>query len=220
MALRSSNNEESKKLMLENDNLKTNGALVSIQPPSGWYVSTTSKLVHPDLPKETFFLFKDAAESKSVIGVYFSGIVLDDANAFARKEHIFSEPLSLKSGTEEAKKPVSETGPRRRITQLGHVIMRAVPHPVLSDEKYCLAAISTEFKDMKCVMFEFLNEDLGTKTVEYCIDVLGDGRVVYFLYYLAPINAFAEGIDHAVNTFKTSVWRTDFDPMVSLDVIS
>lgn len=219
MALLSSNNKESKKLMLENGILKTNGALVSIQPPTGLYASTTSKPVHPDLPKETFFLFKDAAESKSVIGVYFSGVVLDDANAFARKEHIFSEPLNLKSGTEEAKKPVSETGPRRRVTQLGHVIMRAAPHPVLSDEKYCLAAVSTDFKEMKCIMFEFLNEDFGTKTIEYCIDVLGDGRVVYFLYYIAPIDSFTAGIDDAVHTFQTSVWRKDFDPMAKLEAI-
>lgn len=57
------------------------------------------------------------------------------------------------------------------------------------------------------------------ESIEYCIDVQGDGRVVYFLYYLAPIDAFDAGVDDAVSTFQTSVWRTDFDPMTRLEAI-
>lgn len=219
MALLSSNNKESKKLMLENGILKTNGALVSIRPPDGWYASMTSTFVHPELPRETYFLFKESPDSKKVTGVYFAGEVLDDSDARFRQEHIFSQPLSFKAGSAEAKKFVAETGPLRTVTHLGHVIMQASPHPVPSDERYCLAAISTEFKELKCVMFEFLNEDLGTKTIEYCIDALGNARVLYFLYYRAPIDSFDAGVDDAVSTFQTSVWRTDFDPMTRLEAI-
>lgn len=44
--------------------------------------------------------------------------------------------------------------------------------------------------------------------------------VVYIIYYRAPIDVFAKHVDTAVEIFKTSVWRTDFDPTVNLDVVS
>jgi hypothetical protein len=108
-------------------------------------------------------------------------------------------------------------GALANISHMRNLLLAAGDHAVQSDEKYCRAIKSTEFNGMKSVIFEFENESTGTKTFEYCIDVLGNGQVVYALYYRAPIGSFADEIDTALNTFESSVWRKDFDPFVALE---
>lgn len=102
---------------------------------------------------------------------------------------------------------------------MAYLLVAAGTHAVQSDEKYCRAIKSTEFNGLKSVIYEFDNESLGTKAVEYCLDVLGNGRVVYSLYYRAAINSFSEEMDAALNAFQSSQWRKDFDPAIPLDVV-
>lgn len=137
-----------------------------------------------------------------------------------RKQDLFDKDFSMRASDIEAQSPSPISGPMSRISNLQDLILEAAPHPVQSTEKYCLGVKSTEFSGFKAVMFEFENPDQNSKTIEYCLDVFGDGKVVYIIYYRAPIDVFAEHVDTAVEIFKTSVWRTDFDPTVNLDVVN
>lgn len=218
MALLGNSRGTSKPITLNDGLLKTNGALVSIKVPSDWTASIYSKAIHPDLPKETSITLAKP-DTEVSIGIFFSGIVHDASDGRIRKRIVFDKDISMRASDNEAKQPAATEGALSRISRLQHVLLTAAPHPVMSNEKFCLGVNSTEFSGFKAVMFEFENPDLDSKTIEYCLDVFGDGKVVYMLYYLAPIDIFAKHVDMAVEIFKTSVWRTDFDPMVTLDVV-
>lgn len=219
MALLNDSSRTSKELSLKNGVLKTNGALVSIKVPDGWTGSKSSKTIQPTLPPETYFILRKAPDSKTSIGVFFSGIVLDDVEAGMRKSKIFDNELRLKAGSPEATRFMAQEGALSKVTELRNAIMSAAPHAVQSDEKYCLAVMSTDFNGLKSIIFEFQNEATGTKSIEYCIDVLGNGQVIYILYYRAAIDVFADDMDAVLNSFRSSVWRKDFDPTVPLDAV-
>ncbi len=220
MALLNDSSRTSKELSLENGVLKTNGALVSIKAPAGWTATKSSKTIQPAMLPETYFLFRKSPDSKTSIGVYFSGMVLDDVEASVRKRKIFDNELRLKAGSPEATRFIAEEGALSKITELRNIIMSAAPHAVQSEEKYCLAVKSTDFNGLKSIIFEFQNETTGYKSIEYCLDVLGNGQVVYILYYRAAIDSFADDMDTAINSFRSSVWRSDFDPNIALDVVT
>lgn len=219
MALPDNRNPTSRELSLEDNVLKTNGALVSIQAPPGWSASITSKKTQPGLPPETFFILSKSENSKTSIGIYFSGIIYDEVDGRLRKEQLFDTDLNMKAGSTEASRPVGGEGALAGISQICHALLAAGDHAVQFDEKHCRAVKSTQFNGMKSVIFEFENNRTGTKTFEYCIDILGNGQVVYSLYYRAAIDDFSEDIDTAIKTFQSSVWRKDFDPMLPLDAV-
>ena len=207
-----------KELSLPGGILKTNAALVSMQGPSEWPVSMSTKQIHPDYPPETFLIFNKGDDTKASIGVYFSGVVLDEGDARWRKKEIFDTEINLQAGTPEATRRMAETGMRAQETQLGNILLTIGDHAVMSKEKYCRAIKSSDFNGLKSVICEFENEDTGTRTIEYCIDVLGTGQVIYSLYYRSAIDSFSAEMDTAVAAFKSTVWRKDFDPMKPIEV--
>jgi hypothetical protein len=219
MALLDNKNPTTKQVALKNGVLQTNGALVSIDFPSGWSASQSSKSNGPGFPPETIFVLKNGEVPGVSIGLYFSGIVDKEIDGQIRKKDLFDKSINLKAGTPEARQLVGRGGANAKETQMQDLLFAAGRHIVDSDEKYCRAIKSTDFNGLKSVIFEFENDNAHAKTVEYCIDVLGTGRVIYILYYRAPIETFAENMDTAVSTFRSTVWRKDFDPMIPLDVV-
>lgn len=44
------------------------------------------------------------------------------------------------------------------------------------------------------------------------------GRILYSLFYTSSSELYAENLDTAVSALEASVWTTDFDPSLALDV--
>lgn len=219
MALLDNKLPTTSQLTLKNGLLKTNGALVSMSVPTGWSAHKSALTLVPGFPPETIFVLKNGEVQGVSIGLYFSGIVDEEIDGQIRKKDLFDKSINLKAGTPEARQLVVRGGAHAKETQMQDLLFAAGRHIVDSDEKYCRAIKSTDFNGLKSVIFEFENDNAHAKTVEYCIDVLGTGRVVYILYYRAPIETFAKNMDTAVSTFQSTVWRKDFDPMIPLDVV-
>lgn len=219
MALLDSRNLTSKELVPKNGLLKTNGALTKMNVPDGWSAKMITSANPPGLPPETVILLKKEDGLKVSIGLYFSGMTYEVEDGLIRKSKLFDEQISIKAGTPEACKLIGGEGAHANKTQTQLYLLRAGRHGVESDEKYCRAIQTTDFHGLQSVIYEFENDSRKTKTVEYCIDVLGNGRVVYSLYYSAPIDAFAQNMDTAINAFQSSEWRKDFDSAIPLDVI-
>ena len=220
MALLDNSSSVAKDLSLSDGVLRTNGALVSIQAPSGWTASMSAKATQPGLPPETFFILGKGAGTKISIGIYFSGMIYEEVDGRIRKEKLFDPEIELMAGSADASSLIGGEGLLANVSQLRNYLLTAGQHAVQSNEKYCRGIKSSVLSGLKSVIFEFQNEDTGARTIEYCIDVLGNGQVVYSLYYRAPIGSFGDEKDTAVKTFNSSVWRKDFDPFVALEAIN
>lgn len=220
MALLDNREPVSKELTLTDGVLRTNGALVSMRVPEGWSAKLMASKNVPGLPPETLIMLIQGEGLKTSIGLYFSGMIDEEFEGKVRTDELFDQEIDLKAGTPEANKLIGGTGVMANETHLRYYIVAAGKHAVQSDEKYCRGIRSTEFNGLKSVIYEFQNDSTGTRTVEYCLDVLGNGQIIYFLYYRAPIETFSKSMDIAVDAFKTSKWRKDFDPAVPLDVVS
>ncbi|PZM86188.1 MAG: hypothetical protein DKT66_01985 [Candidatus Melainabacteria bacterium] len=218
MALLGNREPTSKDLQLSDGVLRTTGALVSMKVPDGWSASM-STASNPGFPPETLIDLNDSDGLGLSIGLYFSGLIDDEIDGEIRKENLFEREIMMKAGTPEATQLIGGEGALANDTKMLFYILSAGRHAVQSDEKYCRAIKSTDFNGLRSVMYEFENESDSTRTIEYCIDVLGNGRVVYILYYHAPIETFMQNMDTAVSAFQSSVWRKDFDPMIPLDVV-
>ncbi len=219
MALLNNSNRITKELSLHDGVLKTNGALVSMQISAGWAASMSAKSIHPGLPSETFITFKKDPSSKTSFGIFFSGQILEEFDGQLRKEELFDRAVNLKAGSAEATRLVETEGALANVTHLRNALLSAGRHAVQSEEKDCLAVKTSDFNGLKAAIFEFQNERTGTKAVEYCLDVLGNGTVVYSLYYRAPIETFADEMDAAISAFRSTIWRQDFDPMKNLEPV-
>ncbi len=219
MALLDNKNPTTKQVALKNGVLQTNGALVSMDVPSGWSASQSSNKIVPSFPPETLIDLKDADGLDFSIGIYFSGIVDDEIDGEIRKENLFDREITMTAGTPEATQLIGGEGELANDTKMLFYILSAGRHAVQSEEKYCRAIKSTDFNGLRSVMYEFENDSDSSRTIEYCIDVLGNGRVVYILYYHAAIEKFKQFMDIAVSAFQSSVWRQDFDPFVPLEVV-
>lgn len=171
------------------------------------------------MPLKTSITLSDP-NSKVSVGIYFSGEILKGHEGLQRKKHLFDKDVTMRASSSEAKEPAAESGMLSRISTMDDVIMEAAPHAVQSDEGFCLGIRSTNFKGFKTVIFEFENSDIGRRTIEYCMDVFGNGEMIHILFYSAPIESFAENMDAAVDIFNTTVWRTDFDPYKNIEVTS
>ena len=91
MALLDNSQPDTNNLVLKNGVLRTNGALVSMQVTNNWIANVSTKSVHPTLPLQTRFFFKESEESKSGIGLFFSGIVHEDFDGNVLRK----EPISI-----------------------------------------------------------------------------------------------------------------------------
>ncbi|HNB20866.1 MAG TPA: hypothetical protein PKZ32_00515 [Candidatus Melainabacteria bacterium] len=218
MALLDNSQGTTRELVLKDGVLRTDGAVASITAPRDWTASMWSKSVHPQMPRQISITLSKP-DSKVAVGIFFSGEVLEEYEARQRQQNLFDHDVSMRASSSQAKQPMAESGIRSKTSKLQDLIFLAAPHPVPSSEKYCLGLQSTEFNGMKSVMFEFENADLGSKTIEYCIDVNGDGRVIYILYFTAPKDSFPEHMDTAVEIFKSTVWRKDFDPLKTIEIV-
>lgn len=219
MALLDNRDMASRELALKGGVLKTNGALVSMNVPSGWSAKMLTAGNPPGLPPETLIILKKSDGLKISIGVYFSGVVYEEIDGRIRKENLFDQQISMKAGTPESTALTGGEGALANETKMQVLILQAGRHGVQSDEEYCRAIKTTDFNGLKCVIYEFQNERSGTRAIEYCIDVLGNGRIIYALYYRAPIETFAENMDTAVEAFKSSIWRKDFDPYKAIEIV-
>lgn len=219
MALLDNKNPTTKQVALKDGVLKTTGALVSMKVPDGWsaLMSTAS---NPGFPPETWIVLVNSEENDVEIGLYFFGLTYEEIDGQFRREELFDKHVNMKAGTNEAKELVGGEGALSDETKMQDLILAAGRHAFENDEDDCRAIKTTHFNGLSSVIYEFENLSAKTRAIEYCIDVLGNGRVVYSLYYSAPIDAFAKNMDTAINAFQSSVWRKDFDPMVPLDVIS
>lgn len=216
MALLNNSNQESRVLQLDKGVLKTNAAVASVQAPIGWTVRMFSKLKHPALPKETFFLFEKEDAPGALIGIYFSGLVLEEENARVRRKTLFDTKWNLRAGTKEADE-VDETLPALTPTsKLEHIETVSGPHAVRSDNRKCVGVKSTELKGLAALMFEFQNTSTSARTIEYCVDVRGTGEALYCFYYSAPKDLFDELMNTAIQTFNSIVWRKDFDVQTNI----
>lgn len=219
MALLDNRDLASRELALKDGVLKTDGALVSMSVPNGWSAKMLTSGNPPGMPPETLIILKKSDGLKISIGVYFSGVVYEEIDGRIRKESLFDQQISMKAGTPEATSLIGGEGALASETKMQVLLLQAGRHGVQSDEAYCRAIKTTEFNGLKCVIYEFQNESTGTRAIEYCIDVLGNGCIVYALYYRAPIETFAENMDTAVEVFKSSVWRKDFDPYKAIEIV-
>ncbi|MCA9803720.1 MAG: hypothetical protein KC777_17235 [Cyanobacteria bacterium HKST-UBA02] len=219
MALLGNARPHSKAISLDDGVLRTNGGLVSMKAPPGWTASMTIRKIYPGAPQETFFFLSKGGGSKTSIGLFFSGIYFDEVDGRLQKEELFDSDIDLVAGSAEATKLIGGDGMLAEVSWMGKYLL-SVDHAVQSYEKYCRAIKSTTFKGLKSVIFEFENVDLGRKTIEYCIDVLGNGRILYSLFYTSSREFYAENLDTAVSALETSVWTTEFDPSLELNVVS
>ncbi len=220
MALLDNSKPTSQEISLKNGVLRTNGALAHIQAPSNWLARFSSKRIQPGMPNETFFFFKKDESSKTSIGVYFSGIIADEFDGNLLKQEIFDQKIDMTKGSPEATRYKAAEGAYRNTTNLTYALISTAPHAVHTQESDCLSFRTTEFKGMKAAVIECENAQFDTRSLEYCIDVLGNGQVIYSLYYRAPIANFAEQSSLAQETFESTIWRTDFNPTVNLDAVT
>lgn len=220
MALLNNKNWTSEALSLKDGVLKTNGALVSMQAPANWTAGKTSKTTQPGLPDQTIlFCKKDKEGSNTSLGIFFSGMPADDDDGRLRRKEVFDRQINMPKGSAEAKKFQAEEGALRNTTQLGYLLISTAPHAVQTQEADCLSFKTTEFKGMRAAIIECENEKYNFKSIEICIDVSGNGQVLYSLYYKSSIADFAEDFALAQEAFQSTIWRTDFDPTVNLDVV-
>lgn len=219
MALLDNRQQASKDLELKDGVLRTNGALISMKVPEGWSGIMTSASNSPYFPPETLFLLVKGEGLKVSIGLYFSGVIDEEFEGNLRQEELFDRQINMKAGSPEATQLIGGEGALANETKMQDLILSVGRHPVESKEKYCRAIATTEFKGLKSAIFEFQDDNTGTKAIEYCIDVRGNGQVVYILYYRAPIETFDANMDTAVSAFQSSVWTKDFDPSIPLDVV-
>lgn len=206
-------------LVLKNGLLKTNGALVSMQVPPNWIARVATKVSQPGWPDQTRFFFKEGEESKSGIGLFFSGIVHEDFDGNVKRKKIFEQQLDLQKGSREALEKQATEGHLRNITRLGYALLSTSPHAITSEEEDCLLFRTTEFAGMKAAMIGVESQRYAGKSIEYCIDVLGNGTVIYSLYCYAPPESFSELLPIAQEVFQSTKWRSDFDPTVNLAAV-
>lgn len=219
MALLGNREPTSKDLQLSDGVLRTTGALVSMKVPDGWSASM-STASNPGFPPETWIVLLNGEENDVEIGLYFFGLTYEEIDGQFRREKLFDKNVSMKAGTSEANELVGGEGALADETKMQDLILAAGRHAFENDEDDCRAIKTTDFNGLSSVIYEFENLSAKTRAIEYCIDVLGNGRVVYSLYYTAPIDVFAKNMDTAINAFQSSEWRKDFDPAIPLDVVT
>lgn len=199
--------------------LKTNGALVSMQVPAAWIAKKSTKVVNPQLPSQTRFFFKENADANCRMGLFFSGIVNEETDGRLLREDIFAKDWHCAAGTPEARMAHEVEGPFSNESRLTHAYARTGPHAVIGSSEDCLSICATEFKGMRTIIIESNDTLNNTRDIAYYIDVLNNGTVIYALYAAIPTEEYALKIDAIKQLFETSVWRTDFDPMVNLDLV-
>lgn len=219
MALLDNRHRATKSLELKDGVLRTNGALVSMKVPEGWSGTMLTASNPSYFPPEALIILTKGDELKVSIGLYFSGVIDEEFDGNLRKEELFDRQINMKAGTPEATQLIGGEGALANETKMQDLILSVGRHAVESKEKYCHAIQTTDFKGLRSAIFEFRNKSSETIEVEYCIDVLGNGRVVYILYYRAPMDSFSDNLDTAVSAFQSSEWRKEFDPAIPLDVI-
>ncbi len=220
MALVGNINWKSKALTLKDGVLRTNGALVSMNVPDTWTAAKSSKRFQPGIPEQTLLSCKKNKDgSKTSIGVFWSAFPLDEFDGRVLRKEVFEKQIHMTKGSPEATKLQSENGAFSNTTQLNYLLISTGPHAVPTEEASCLSFKTAEFKGMKVAIIECESEKLNLKSIEYCVDVSGNGQVLYLLYYKASVADFAEDFTFAQAAFESTIWRTDFDPTVDLDAI-
>jgi hypothetical protein len=151
--------------------------------------------------------------------VFNSGFPPDEGDGRRLRKEVFEKEINMTKGSAAATKFQAADGALSNTTQLGYLLLSTAPHGVHTEEASCISFKTAEFKGMKAAIIECELEKLDLKSIEYCIDVSGNGQVLYSLYYKASIADFAEDLALAQAAFESTVWRTDFDPTVNLEAI-